>query len=118
MPSLLERLAAPGCPRLGSNWDRCGVHYVEPIKGFAIIESHKRATEKGMSSVSVTRRKLTEERHRRRDPGGNKPTGRHPKMARDVVARTLALAALDGVTRHVMVGFSDPTVRSLPPERD
>ena len=31
MPNLLERLAAPGCPRLGSQWDRCGVHYVEPI---------------------------------------------------------------------------------------
>jgi hypothetical protein len=33
MPSLLERLAAPNCPRLGSTWDRCGVHYVEPIEG-------------------------------------------------------------------------------------
>ena len=32
MPNLLDRLAAPGCPRLGSNWDRCGVHYVEPIR--------------------------------------------------------------------------------------
>jgi hypothetical protein len=32
MPDLLDRLAAPGCPRLGSNWDRCGVHYLEPIK--------------------------------------------------------------------------------------
>jgi hypothetical protein len=32
MPNLLDRLAAPDCPRLGSNWDRCGVHYVEPIK--------------------------------------------------------------------------------------
>jgi hypothetical protein len=32
MPSLLERLAAPDCPRCGSNWDRCGVHYVEPIE--------------------------------------------------------------------------------------
>src|SRR5262245_24796408 len=31
MPSLLERLAAPGCPKIGSQWDRCGVHYVEPI---------------------------------------------------------------------------------------
>jgi hypothetical protein len=31
MPNLLERLAAPGCPRLGSQWDRCGVHYVMPI---------------------------------------------------------------------------------------
>jgi hypothetical protein len=31
MPNLLERLAAPRCPRLGSQWDRCGVHYAEPI---------------------------------------------------------------------------------------
>ena len=33
MPNLLDRLAAPDCPRLGSHWDRCGVHYVEPIEG-------------------------------------------------------------------------------------
>jgi hypothetical protein len=30
MPSLLEHLAAPGCAKVGSQWDRCGVHYVEP----------------------------------------------------------------------------------------
>jgi len=33
MPNLLNHLAAPGCSRLGSTWDRCGVHYVEPIEG-------------------------------------------------------------------------------------
>jgi hypothetical protein len=33
MPNLLNHLAAPSCNRLGSNWDRCGVHYVEPIEG-------------------------------------------------------------------------------------
>jgi hypothetical protein len=33
MPNLLDHLAAPRCSRLGSNWDRCGVHYVEPIEG-------------------------------------------------------------------------------------
>ena len=33
MPNLLDRLAAPDCSRLGSHWDRCGVHYVEPIRG-------------------------------------------------------------------------------------
>jgi hypothetical protein len=33
MPNLLNHLAAPNCSRLGSNWDRCGVHYVEPIEG-------------------------------------------------------------------------------------
>ena len=32
MPNLLSHLAAPDC-RLGSHWDRCGVHYVEPIEG-------------------------------------------------------------------------------------
>src|SRR5262245_14413402 len=25
MPNLLEQLAAPGCPKVGSQWDRCGV---------------------------------------------------------------------------------------------
>jgi hypothetical protein len=33
MPNLLSCLAAPSCSRRGSNWDRCGVHYVEPIEG-------------------------------------------------------------------------------------
>jgi len=33
MPNLLDHLAAPSCNRLGSHWDRCGVHYVEPIEG-------------------------------------------------------------------------------------
>jgi hypothetical protein len=32
MPNLLNHLAAPGCPRVGSTWDRCGLHYVEPIE--------------------------------------------------------------------------------------
>jgi hypothetical protein len=32
MPNLLDHLAAPSCSRLGSHWDRCGVHYVEPIE--------------------------------------------------------------------------------------
>ena len=33
MPNLLNHLAAPDCSRIGSHWDRCGVHYVEPIEG-------------------------------------------------------------------------------------
>jgi len=33
MPNLLNHLAAPDCSRFGSLWDRCGVHYVEPIEG-------------------------------------------------------------------------------------
>jgi hypothetical protein len=33
MPDLLNDLAAPGCSKIGSNWDRCGAHYVEPIEG-------------------------------------------------------------------------------------
>ena len=32
MPSLLERLTAPGCARIGQQWDRCGAHCVEPIE--------------------------------------------------------------------------------------
>jgi hypothetical protein len=32
MPNLLDRLAAPDCPKLGSYWDRCDVHYVGPIE--------------------------------------------------------------------------------------
>jgi hypothetical protein len=38
-------------------------------------------------------------------------------MERDDLAPTHPLAADDGVTRHVMVGFSDPAVRSLPSKR-
>jgi len=33
MPNLLNNLAAPSCSRLGSHWDRCGVHYVKPVEG-------------------------------------------------------------------------------------
>jgi hypothetical protein len=33
MPNLLNHLAAPSCNRLGSSWDRCGVHYGAPIEG-------------------------------------------------------------------------------------
>jgi hypothetical protein len=33
MTNLLNHLAAPSCNRRGSHWDRCGVHYVEPIEG-------------------------------------------------------------------------------------
>jgi hypothetical protein len=33
MPNLLNHLAAPSCSKIGSYWDRCGVHYVEPIEG-------------------------------------------------------------------------------------
>jgi len=33
MPNLLSYLAAPDCSRVGSQWDRCGVHYVGPIEG-------------------------------------------------------------------------------------
>jgi hypothetical protein len=32
MPSLLDKLAAPGCPNIGHGWGRCHVHYVEPIE--------------------------------------------------------------------------------------
>src|SRR5262245_40742071 len=29
MPSLLGRLAAPGCVRIGQQWDHCGVYYAD-----------------------------------------------------------------------------------------
>jgi hypothetical protein len=35
MPDLLDHIAAPGCPRVGSTWDRCGVYYVQPIEAGA-----------------------------------------------------------------------------------
>jgi hypothetical protein len=33
MPNLLNHLAAPGCSRLSSQWDRRGVHYVRADRG-------------------------------------------------------------------------------------
>jgi hypothetical protein len=33
MPDLLQYLTAPGCPRIGNQWDRCGAYYVNPIDG-------------------------------------------------------------------------------------
>jgi hypothetical protein len=33
MPDLLWLVAAPGCSKVGSYWDRCGAYYVEPIEG-------------------------------------------------------------------------------------
>ena len=33
LPNLLNFVAAPGCSRVGSQWDRCGAYYVEPIEG-------------------------------------------------------------------------------------
>jgi hypothetical protein len=44
--------------------------------------------------------------------------GGHPSdMERDDLGPTHPLAAHDRMTRHVMVGFPDPAVRSLPPEK-
>src|SRR5262245_22237845 len=36
MPNVLNHLAAPSSKRLGSHWDRCGVHYVDPTEGARI----------------------------------------------------------------------------------
>jgi hypothetical protein len=33
LPNLLNHLAAPDCPKIKSQWDRCGVYYVNPIEG-------------------------------------------------------------------------------------
>jgi hypothetical protein len=34
LPNLLDRLAMPGCSKIKSQWDRCGVYYVNPIESF------------------------------------------------------------------------------------
>jgi hypothetical protein len=31
LPTLLDHLAAPGCQRVGNQWDRCGLYYVNSI---------------------------------------------------------------------------------------
>jgi hypothetical protein len=32
LPNLLDHLAMPGCTKIKSQWDRCGVYYVNPIE--------------------------------------------------------------------------------------
>jgi hypothetical protein len=32
LPNLLDHLALPGCSKIKSQWDRCGVYYVNPIE--------------------------------------------------------------------------------------
>ena len=46
------------------------------------------------------------------------PGGHPPDMERDDLAAANTLAAHNGVTRHVMVGFYGPAVRFLRVERD
>jgi hypothetical protein len=31
LPTLLNHLAMPGCSKINTHWDRCGVYYVNPI---------------------------------------------------------------------------------------
>jgi hypothetical protein len=31
LPTLLNPLAMPGCSKIKSQWDRCGVYYINPI---------------------------------------------------------------------------------------
>jgi hypothetical protein len=33
LPTLLNFLAMPGCSKINTHWDRCGVYYVNPIDG-------------------------------------------------------------------------------------
>ena len=33
LPTLLNHLAMPGCSKINTHWDRCGVYYVNPIEG-------------------------------------------------------------------------------------
>jgi hypothetical protein len=32
LPNLLDHLAMPGCSKINTHWDRCGVYYVNPIE--------------------------------------------------------------------------------------
>jgi hypothetical protein len=32
LPNLLDHLAMPGCTKIKSQWDRCGVYYVNPLQ--------------------------------------------------------------------------------------
>ena len=32
LPNLLDHLAMPGCSKIKNHWDRCGVHYCNPIE--------------------------------------------------------------------------------------
>jgi len=32
LPTLLNHLAMPGCSKIDTHWDRCGVYYVNPIE--------------------------------------------------------------------------------------
>jgi hypothetical protein len=38
MPSLLNHLAMPGCSKIHTHWDRCGVYYVNPIDGRECVQ--------------------------------------------------------------------------------
>ena len=44
MPTLLKDLAAPDS-KTDDQWDRCGVHYVEPIEARPGCKSHPLGTE-------------------------------------------------------------------------
>jgi hypothetical protein len=37
LPTLLNHLAMPGCSKINTHWDRCGVHYVNPIDGRVVV---------------------------------------------------------------------------------
>jgi hypothetical protein len=52
MRNLLDRLAAPDCPRLGFQWDRCGVHYVEPIEARTYGLTHEATREAAMAAFA------------------------------------------------------------------
>jgi hypothetical protein len=63
MPNLLDHLAARGCSRLNSNWDRCGVHYVVRVFRFVVRVVRDEATAEDVTScgytVRITRKWLT-----------------------------------------------------------
>ena len=110
MPNLLNHLAAPGCSRLGSHWDRCGVHYVEPIEGArwlghsmkaARVPVGQRGYGHSPSGATKTARRRTAPSRRARPPrqhspragGGYSSEQRGEKPTKVTIARPQAATA-------------------------
>ena len=53
MPNLLNHLAAPSCSRLGSTWDRCGVHYVDLVQSVGGITIGRRELLTAVGGMAV-----------------------------------------------------------------
>jgi hypothetical protein len=42
LPNLLDHLAMPRCSKIKSQWDRCGLYYVNPIESERMLRSQRR----------------------------------------------------------------------------